>query len=302
MPLLGAHMPTSGGLEKAFDRLRTIGGRAMQIFTRNQRQWNTPPISDEEAAAFAAAWNKWNERGDEDDGDNGGRARPYVASHASYLINPATPDPELGEKSVTALAAELVRCRVLGIEHVTLHPGAHVGSGEEQGLAAVARRLDQAFARFLEATGLPQPGLSILLENTAGQGTALGASFEHIAAIMETVRFAGNLGMCFDTCHAHAAGHDMRTPEGYAAVMDSLDRLVGLDRVRLFHLNDSKNSLASRKDRHEHIGQGELGKAPFVHLLNDPRFADRPMVLETPKNKDLAEDISNLATLRSLLR
>ena len=134
MPLLGAHMPTAGGLEKAFDRLRTVGGQAMQIFTRNQRQWNTPEISSKEAAAFHAAWKMWE-----------GDALPYVASHASYLINLGTPDRELGEKSIHALAAELFRCHTLGIEHLTLHPGAHVKSGVEQGIAAVAKRLDIAF-------------------------------------------------------------------------------------------------------------------------------------------------------------
>ena len=150
------------------------------------------------------------------------------------------------------------------------------------------------------------PGASsrvcILLENTAGQGTTLGADFSELAAIMDASRHADHLAVCFDTCHAHAAGHDLRTPESYAAVMDALDAAVGLNKVRLFHLNDSKAPLASRKDRHEHIGQGELGLAPFAHLLNDPRFADRPMVLETPKDKDLAEDIRNLATLRALMK
>lgn len=303
-------MPTAGGLEKAFDRLRSVDGNAMQIFTRNQRQWKTPEISPDEATAFASAWNGWEGGEGREIGSDG--SRPYVASHASYLINLATPDPELGEKSVNALAAELVRCRVLGIGHVVLHPGAHVKSGVEAGIAAIAQRLDlafdRAFSRFEElAEGLESAAdrdilpVRVLLENTAGQGTTLGARFEEIAGIMAAVAEPDRLGMCYDTCHGHAAGHDLTTPESYAGVMDSLDALIGLDKVFLFHLNDSKNLLGSRKDRHEHIGQGELGLEPFRHLLNDPRLADRPMVLETPKDKDLADDVRNLKTLRSLL-
>lgn len=281
MPFLGAHESVSGGLYRAFDRIESVGGKALQIFTRNQRQWKAAPVTEEEAGLFAQAWRKW--------GDFA------VASHASYLINLATPKAEGRDKGVMALAAELERCQMLGIRYVVIHPGSHTGSGVDAGVVAAASAVDEALSRADAAD------VRILLENTAGQGTSLGADFTDIAGIIERSAHADKLGMCFDTCHAFAAGHDLRTGEGYAACFRSIEELIGLDKLMFFHLNDSKQPFGSRKDRHEHIGKGELGPEAFRQLLNDPRFADRPMVLETDKDEDLEDDRRNLEFLNSLL-
>ncbi|MDH4322472.1 MAG: deoxyribonuclease IV [Desulfobulbaceae bacterium] len=174
-----------------------------------------------------------------------------------------------------------------------MHPGSHLGEGVEEGLARFSRNLDAVLANS-------DAGVMVLLETTAGQGTNLGSRFEELAAIIGQSRHPDRLGVCFDTCHAFAAGYDLRTPAGYAAVFEDFDRRIGLDRLRFFHLNDSVKGLGSRVDRHAHIGQGEIGSEGFRLLLNDPRFASHPMTLETPKADDLAEDITNLALLRSL--
>jgi len=283
MPFLGAHESISGGLHLAFDRILQVGGEALQIFTRNQRQWKAAPLKDEEITAFKNAWDE-------------AEAMP-VASHASYLINLGSSTKEQAEKSVAAFAAELQRCAQLGIAQVVIHPGSHGGAGVEIGLANVVKNLD----RVIELAGNDCAAVNILLETTAGQGTGLGAQFEELAEIIEQSSFPDRLGICVDTCHIFAAGYDIRTPETYGVTFAEFDRLIGLDRIRFFHLNDSKKELGSRVDRHEHIGQGRIGLEGFRCLLNDPRFAAHPMTLETPKGKDLAEDRQNLSTLRALL-
>lgn len=284
MPFLGAHMPTAGGLHLAFRHIMSVGGQAVQIFTRNQRQWSAKPVSDEEAGAFAKAWKEF--------------GLPHVFSHASYLINLASPEDDLREKSVAALADELVRCARLGIRRAVLHPGAHKGAGIEAGISRVARGLDAAFERAGEAAA----GVGVLLENTAGAGTTIGADPEEIGAIVAAARHQERLGACWDTCHGFAAGHDPRRRETWDAVMDRISASVGLSRLELLHLNDSKTPLGGRVDRHEHIGKGEIGRAGFAVILNDPRLAHLPMTLETPKGKDLAEDRRNLKTLRGLMK
>ena len=282
MPLFGAHMSVSGGLALAFDRLAEVDGEALQIFTANQRQWQPKLPGEKEIAAFRERWRL---------------AGPMpVASHDSYLINLASPTPESAEKSVAAFAAELQRCAELGIPYLVSHPGSHLGEGIPTGIATLAANLDRAFA--LADTG---DQVMVLLETTAGQGTGLGASFAELANIIAASQYGDNLGVCYDTCHTFAAGYDIRTPESYAQTMAEFDKLIGLDRLKFFHLNDSKKGLGSRVDRHEHIGQGAIGREGFRHLVNDPRFAAHPMVLETPKSDDLHEDRDNLAVLRGLL-
>lgn len=282
MPLLGAHESVAGGLELAFDRIRQVGGESLQIFTRNQRQWKAAPLSDEEINAFNRAW------------DEAGRMP--VASHASYLINLGSSKEEQAAKSVAAFVDELGRCAALGIPYAVFHPGSHGGAGVEAGLANVAANLD----RVLEQAGDGCASVTILLETTAGQGTGLGCRFEELAAILEQSACPDRLGICVDTCHIFAAGYDIRTPETYAAAFAEFDRLIGIDRIRFFHLNDSKKELGARVDRHEHIGKGFIGIEGFRALLNDPRFSAHPMTLETPKGKELLEDIENLAVLRAL--
>lgn len=298
MPFLGAHESVAGGLHLAFNRLERVGGDALQIFTRNQRQWNPQPLTGDEIALFQAAWNKAVSspvgRSSTVHGACDTRASLPVASHASYLINLASGKQELTEKSITAFAAEVRRCEQLGIPFVVIHPGSHGGDGVEAGLARFTRGLDQALA----ATG---PEVTVLLETTAGQGTSLGSRFEDLAFILEHSRYPQRLGVCVDTCHIFAAGYDIRTLAAYDQTMEEFDRLVGIERIKFFHLNDSKKELGCRVDRHEHIGQGAIGLTGFASLLNDPRFTDHPMTLETPKNDDLQEDRDNLQVLRGLI-
>ncbi len=277
----GAHMSISGGLAKAFARGQQVGCEAMQIFTKSERQWAAKPIAPADAAAFKA--------------EQARTGIGPVVVHDSYLINLAAPGDELWHKSIAAFAEELERCAILGIPYLVTHPGAHTGSGEEAGLAREAEALRRLFAEGVGGETM------VLLETTAGQGTCLGHRFEHLARLFELVPDTGRLGVCVDTCHIFAAGYDISTPEGYAATFEEFDRIVGLQHIRCFHLNDSQKPLGSRVDRHAHIGQGCIGLEGFRQLVNDPRFAALPMLLETPKGDDMAEDVENLALLRSLV-
>ncbi|NLD42943.1 MAG: deoxyribonuclease IV [Chloroflexi bacterium] len=278
-PLLGAHMSIAGGPANALLRGRSIDCDAIQMFTRNANRWDSRDLTDKEIAAFHEA--------------REATGLAHVVAHSSYLINLGSPDEALWARSQGALATELERCRLLGIAHYVLHPGAHMGAGEEAGLQRIADGLTATLAAFGD-------GVTILLENTAGQGTALGYSFEQLRWLLENGP-AERLGICFDTAHALAAGYDLRDAAGYAATWDAFDRTIGLERLAAIHLNDSKRDLGSRVDRHTHIGEGALGLEPFRLLVNDVRLRHIPMLLETPKNEDLAEDIMNLATLRSLV-
>ncbi len=279
-PLLGAHESVAGGLHLAFDRIASVGGEALQIFTRNQRQWQPAELKNEEVERFKAAHEK-----------SGGMP---VASHASYLVNLASEKEELLEKSVHNLALELTRCAQLGVPYVVLHPGSHGGDGVDAGLTRFTKALDTAIERSGTA-------VQVLVETTAGQGTGLGSSFAELAYVLENTKFPDSLGVCVDTCHIFAAGYELRTAAGYQATVDALEDSVGLDKIRFFHLNDSKKGLGSKVDRHEHIGKGQIGLDGFKNLLNDQRFAGLPMTLETPKGDNLAEDRENLRLLRSLL-
>jgi len=280
MALLGAHESVAGGLHLAFDRIQAVGGSALQIFTRNQRQWTPSPVTEEEQALFSNAWKNCPDM--------------VVASHVSYLVNLASGKPDLVKKSITAFADELKRCELLNIPMVVMHPGSHGGDGVETGIARFTENLDLALERA-------DNKVTVLLETTAGQGTSLGSRFEELAAVIGGSKYENKLGVCVDTCHIFAAGYDIRSMATYQASMAEFDKSVGIERIKFFHLNDSKKGLESRVDRHEHIGQGEIGLEGFRSLLNDPRFANHPMTLETPKGKDLQEDRDNLATLRGLL-
>lgn len=278
----GAHMSISGGLAKAFARGESVGCEVMQIFSKSERQWAAKPILPEDAAAFRA--------------EQARSGIGPVVVHDSYLINLAAPADELWEKSIAAFAHELERCQQLGIPYIVTHPGAHTGSGEETGLRREADALARLFADGVGGDTM------VLLETTAGQGSCLGNRFEHLARLFELLpNHHARLGVCVDTCHIFAAGYDIRDAEGYAATFAELDRLVGLANVRCFHLNDSQKDLGSRVDRHAPIGQGCIGAEAFRLLVNDPRFHGLPMIIETPKGDDMAEDRENLGLLRSLV-
>lgn len=277
----GAHMSISGGLHKAFGHGERAGCDTVQIFSKNQQQWRGKPLGEQDIAQFKAE-----------------QARSGLAPvivHDSYLINLASPNDELWEKSIAAFADELERCRALGIPYLVTHPGAHTGAGEDAGLAREAAALN----RLLDA-GVGGD-VTILLETTAGQGTCLGHRFEHLARLIEQTTRHERLAVCVDTCHILAAGYDIRTPEACAATFAEFDRVIGIERIKAFHLNDSQKDLGSRVDRHAHIGSGFVGLAGFRAIVNDPRFASLPKILETPKGDDLAEDIENLAKLRALI-
>jgi deoxyribonuclease-4 len=280
MVKLGAHESVSGGLHLAFERIKRVGGEALQIFTRNQRQWIPAELKTEEVRLYKEA--------------HGESGEMIVASHGSYLVNFATGKEELLQKSTLAFVLELQRCQQLGIPYVVLHPGSHGGDGVEAGLNRFVAGIDNAIEQS-------ETEVEVLVETTAGQGTGLGRSFEELAYILQNSRYSSQLGVCVDTCHIFAAGYDIRSVEKYNATIDELDNNVGLQRVKFFHLNDSKKELGSRVDRHEHIGKGAIGLSGFKNLLNDLRFKGLPMTLETPKSDDLEEDRENLRTLRSLI-
>lgn len=280
MKLLGAHVPTTGGLSTAAENGRAIGADTIQVFTRNQVQWKSKPIAADEAVAFKQAIAASGVR--------------IVLSHGSYLVNLASPDPATLKKSRDAFVAELERCHALGVAYLVFHPGAHMGAGEDAGVAAVVASLDHALER---AEGL---AVMALVEVTAGQGSYVGHRFEHIAAILDRVKRPERLGVCLDTCHLLAAGYDIARPDGYEETLASFDRIVGLRRLKAVHLNDAKKGLGSKLDRHEAIGAGFLGLETFRRLMNDPRFEELPMVLETPG--DLDEWTKEIALLRGLVR
>lgn len=288
-PLLGAHLSIAGGVDKALDRAAALGCTTLQIFTRNQRQWNCRPLNHEEVARFHQQRRQ--------------TGMGPVFSHAGYLINLASPRLPLYQNSLHALTDELRRASLLGLSCVVLHPGSHLGRGEETALRQIARALDEVVSA---TKNLPPPRPRLALEVTAGQGTNLGWRFEHLSRIYEMARHPKHLAICLDTCHLFAAGHDIRTAAGYEAVLRRLERLIGLDQVLAIHLNDSLAPLGSRVDRHTHIGRGCLGLEPFRLLMNDPRFRRVPKVIETPKEQE-QDGISrwdelNLNRLRHLLR
>jgi deoxyribonuclease-4 len=279
---LGAHVSVAGGLALAPDRGRELGCGAIQIFLKNQRQWAAPPLPPQTAREFRAARRRAGIR--------------HAFAHGSYLVNLATPEPAAWRQAVDAFSDELERAEALGLACLVVHPGSHMGSGREVGLNAIARAVDEALSRT------PRARVRVALENTAGAGNVLGGTFEDLADIIGRVRRSERVGVCLDTCHLFVAGYDIRTPAGYAAAIERCARTVGLSRVLAFHVNDASAPLGSALDRHEHIGRGRLGLAPFRLLLNDARFSRVPKVLETPKEPEPIADLKNLATLRRLRR
>lgn len=278
--LLGAHVSVAGGLDSAFARGLESGCTALQIFTKNANRWQAKPISPAEAAAFRQAW--------------AASGIGPVMAHDAYLINLASPKNGVWEKSKTALRDELQRCAQLGVTDLVMHPGAHLGTGEAAGLGRIREALHEVLAEAPRQVRL-------LLENTAGQGSYLGGEFGHLAILLEGFD-AQRVGVCFDTCHAHTAGYDMSSPEGYARTMAEFDQRVGLAQIKAFHLNDCLKPCGSKVDRHAHIGQGTIGRSGFACLMQDQRFAAIPMVLETPKGVQGDMDRVNLELLRELVR
>ena len=284
MPLFGAHTSIAGGLHNAISAAVELGSQTVQLFTKNASQWRGKPLTDEEIAIFRRAL-----------GDSGLR---FPTAHDSYLINLASPAEPLYRKSIDAFTDELRRAEALDLSYLVMHPGAHMGSGEEAGLARVAAALDEVHG------DCPGFKVKILLEITAGQGTTLGHRFEHIATILAAVKQPKRLGVCFDTCHAFAAGYPLIAPRDYDATFEQFDTIVGLDQIKVFHVNDSMKPLGSRVDRHAGIGLGEIGRTAFRRLVNDPRFRELPMILETPKEDEAGKpmDPVNLRVLRKLVK
>ncbi|OAI51394.1 endonuclease IV [Planctomycetaceae bacterium SCGC AG-212-F19] len=284
MPLFGAHMSIAGGCHNAVLTAQKYGCGTVQLFTKSSNQWAAKELGDEDVRLFRLTLRQ-------------ARLR-FPMAHDCYLINLASPDEALFRKSIEAFVVEVQRAERLGLRYLVTHPGACLDAGEEFGLARVAQALDEVHAR---CAGFR---VMILLETTAGQGSCLGHRFEHLARIMALVKEPKRLGVCLDTCHVFAAGYGLWPEAEYQATMRTFHKVIGLSRLRAFHLNDSKKPQSSRVDRHAHIGQGHLGVEPFRLLVNDPRFRNRPMVLETPKEDVSGQDMDamNLATLRSLVR
>jgi deoxyribonuclease-4 len=283
-PLLGAHMSISGGIHQALFRGKAAGCKVIQIFTRNPNQWASKALSQCEIDRFLNAVAETD-------------IQP-VASHDSYLINLASPHSDLREKSVRALVDELDRAGTLRIPYLVIHPGAHMGEGVIAGLGHVIDSLN----RVLDASF--QAGVMVLLETTAGQGTHLGHRFEHLAEVMDGVESPGRLGICLDTAHIFAAGYDIGEAQDYIKMLQAFDATIGLDHLKLIHVNDSKTPFGSKVDRHQHIGKGFIGEKAFSFFLKDSALKHLPFILETPKGERgeaAMRDKENLITLRKLM-
>lgn len=279
--LLGAHMSISGGVHTAVDRATSIGCTALQVFTKNNNQWRAKPLGENDIQSY--------KRKIAD-----ARIAPVVA-HDSYLINLCAVNPDILKKSREAFIDELQRCEQLGIQLLNFHPGAHGGAGERDGIKKIIESLNIAHEKT--------KGFHVLsvVEATAGQGSAVGYKFEHLAEIICGVEEPQRMAVCIDTCHIFAAGYNIGTEEGYEKTFREFDEIVGLKKIAAFHCNDSKKGLGSHVDRHEHIGKGLIGLAGFGFLMNDERFAKIPKILETPKSEDLHEDVENMNVLKNLI-
>lgn len=309
MPLFGSHLSIAGGLHKAVETAAELGMSTVQIFTHSPSQWGVTPAGNGKAipsskkSAAGEMRPQWLGKVLSDEAvrmfrqaiDTLGIQRP--CAHDSYLINLATPDDALWHKSVEGLIAELLRAEALGLEGVVMHPGSYVTSTEEIGQQRIVDGINEVHRR---TSGLR---CQCWLETTAGQGTNLGHRFEQIAFVLNAVRNPERLGVCVDSCHIVAAGYPLQAQAEYETTMNEFDHVIGIKHIRAWHLNDSKKPLGSRVDRHEHIGEGHLGLEPFRHIVNDPRFAETPMYLETEKGERDGQnlDAMNLATLRSLI-
>ncbi len=280
--LLGAHMSSAGGVHKAVERAVSIGCTALQLFTKNNNQWFAKKLEDEVIENY---------RKNIGDADLSG-----VVSHDSYLINLCAANSDILKKSRASFQDELERCELLGIPYLNFHPGAHVGAGEEEGLKKIIESLDIIHDKTKNFKVLS------VVEVTAGQGTTLGYKFEQINKIITGVQQKNRMAVCIDTCHIFAAGYDISTEKGYEKTFKEFEEIVGLEKLVAFHVNDSKKGLASKVDRHEHIGKGEIGLLGFKLLMNDERFDHIPKILETPKEEDMLDDVENMKILKKLIK
>ncbi len=279
--LLGAHTSISGGVSTAIDRANELNFTAIQIFSKNNNRWKAKPLDEKEINSFKEKWAK--------------SKIQFIVVHDSYLINLCAKDKALLKKSRNAFIDELKRCEQLGINYLNFHPGAHTGQGVEDGLKIIAESINFAHAETKNYN------VKSMLETTAGQGTTLGSTFEQLQKIIDMVEEKERMCVCIDTAHIFAAGYDIKSEKEYRKTMKEFDDIIGLDLLKCFHMNDSKKELGSKVDRHEHIGKGFIGKEGFANIMNDKRISKIPKILETPKGKDMKEDIENLKVLRSLI-
>ena len=272
MKFIGAHVSAAGGVQNAPLNALKIGATAFGLFTKNQRQWKGKPLSAQNIDAF--------QRNCADSG----YGPEQILPHDSYLINLGHPDPEALEKSRQAFLDEMQRCEALGLKYLNFHPGSHLGKiSVSQSIRNVAQSVNRALEHTRQVTAI--------IENTAGQGSTLGHTFQQLAEMIDQIQDKSRVGVCLDTCHSYAAGYDIKTRKGYKAVLADFDRVVGMAYLKAMHLNDAKKGLASRIDRHESIGKGTLGVEPFGYIMNDPRLKGIPLILETPDEDLWAEEI-----------
>lgn len=278
----GAHESIAGGVANAIERGKKATCDTIQVFNKSNNQWRAAKLKPDDVDRYFKLQEEL--------------GVSVATSHSSYLINIASPDPALHEKSYKSLKEEMERCNTLKIPNLVLHPGSHVGSGEEAGLDKVAEATNRLFDE------LKDNQCRLLYEATAGQGSNLGYRFEHLAYLIDKVEDKDHIGVCLDTCHIFAAGYAITDPKDYRKTMKQFDDIVGRDKLHIFHINDSKQPFESKRDRHEHIGQGHIGIEAFRNIVNDKKLAKVPLILETPKGEDLKEDIENLRVLRSLVK
>lgn len=272
MKYVGAHVSAAGGVENAPLNAYKIGAKAFAFFTKNQKQWKTAPLSEKNIREFKINCLKYN------------YLPESILPHDGYLINPGSPDKEMLEKSREALLDEMQRCEQLGLKMLNFHPGAHLGKiSEEDCIKIIAESINIVLSKTSDVTAV--------IENTAGQGSAIGHRFEHLRAIIDQVDDKSRVGVCLDTCHAYAAGYDLKNPEGYDKAFDEFGKIIGFNYLRGFHLNDARKGLASRVDRHESLGKGDIGEDLFIRIMNDPRFDNMPIILETPNEEIWPEEI-----------
>jgi deoxyribonuclease IV len=272
MKYIGAHVSASGGVENAPLNAHKIGAKAFAIFTKNQKQWKAAPLTEKSIGLFKENCRKY------------GYLPEHILPHDGYLINPGSPDPEMLAKSREALLDEMQRCEQLGLTLLNFHPGAHLNKISEDDCIKV-------IAETINICLLNTNGVTAVIENTAGQGSAIGYKFEHLRSIIDLIDDKSRVGVCIDTCHAYAAGYDIKDADGYELTFREFDSIVGLEYLKGFHLNDARKGLASRVDRHESIGLGDLGEEVFIRLMNDPRFDNIPIILETPDEEAWEEEI-----------
>ena len=280
--IFGAHESIAGGVDLALDRGQRATCDAIQIFNKSNSQWKARPLDPDQVERYFVAIEA--------------TGISVACSHASYLINLASPDKALNEKSQRAFGKEVERCNLLGIPNLVFHPGSHVGSGADAGMKRIAKNMNRVLDQVADNL------VTLCLEATAGTGDNLGRTFEELAQIIDLIDDAEHVGVCLDTCHIFAAGYGLRDEVEYNQTMKEFGSVVGFDKLRIVHVNDSKTEQGSHRDRHEHIGEGCIGLDGFRHLVNDRRLRRVPLILETPKSDDLSEDVTNLKLLRSLNR